>query len=52
MYVNLGLFYGPMIASLGFLSVLFYTGFKLTPAKHAHMLIELKARRVNDRAGR
>ena len=44
--INLGLFYGPMIASLGFISVLFYTGYKLTPALHAQILSELETRRV------
>ena len=44
--LNMGLFYGPMIASLGFISVLFYMGYKLTPKRHAEMLVELNDRRV------
>jgi Na+/melibiose symporter-like transporter len=43
--LNMGLFYGPMIASLGFISVLFYVGYRLTPKRHAEMLVELAARR-------
>ena len=45
---NLGLFYGPMIASLGFISVLFYTQYRLTPKAHADMLLELADRRKTD----
>ncbi len=44
---NMGLFYGPMIASLGFISVLFYTQYRLTPERHAEMLEELAERREN-----
>ncbi len=47
--LNMGIFYGPIIAGLGFLSVLFYTGYKLTPARHAEILVELAARRQADR---
>ena len=43
--INLGLFYGPMIASLGFISVWFYTQYRLTPQLHAEMLVELAERR-------
>ena len=43
--LNMGIFYGPMIASLGFISVLFYTQYNLTPKRHAEMLTELSARR-------
>lgn len=43
--LNMGLFYGPMIASLGFISVWFYTRYKLTPERHAEMLVELNERR-------
>jgi Na+/melibiose symporter-like transporter len=43
--MNMGLFYGPMIASLGFISVLFYAGYRLTPKRHAEMLVELAGRR-------
>ena len=46
--LNMGLFYGPMIASLGFFSILFYMGYKLTPKRHAEMLVELTDRRKND----
>ena len=45
--LNMGLFYGPMIASLGFISVLFYMGYRLTPKRHAEMLVELADRRKN-----
>ncbi len=45
--MNMGLFYGPMIASLGFISVLFYMGYRLTPKRHAEMLVELADRRRN-----
>ena len=43
--MNLGLFYGPLIASLGFISVWFYTQYRLTPTRHAEMLVELAQRR-------
>lgn len=43
--LNLGLFYGPLIASLGFISVWFYTKYNLTPERHAEMLVELAVRR-------
>ncbi len=43
--LNLGLFYGPLIASLGFISVFFYTRYRLTPERHAEMLVELAGRR-------
>lgn len=43
--LNMGIFYGPMIASLGFISVLFYMGYRLTPKRHAEMLLELADRR-------
>jgi Na+/melibiose symporter-like transporter len=43
--INLGLFYGPLIASLGFVSVWFYTQYRLTPERHAEMLVELADRR-------
>jgi GPH family glycoside/pentoside/hexuronide:cation symporter len=43
--LNMGLFYGPMIASLGFISVLFYTFYNLTPKRHEEILIELADRR-------
>ena len=42
---NLGLFYGPLIASLGFISVVFYTQYRLTPKAHAEILVELADRR-------
>jgi GPH family glycoside/pentoside/hexuronide:cation symporter len=45
--MNMGFFYGPMIASLGFISVLFYMGYRLTPKRHAEMLVELADRRRN-----
>ena len=48
--LNMGLFYGPMIASLGFISVLFYLGYRLTPKRHAQMLVELAERRRQVRA--
>ena len=43
--LNMGIFYGPMIAALGFISVLFYMGYRLTPKRHAEMLVELADRR-------
>lgn len=43
--VDLGLFYGPLIASLGFISVWFYTQYRLTPQRHAEMLVEMATRR-------
>lgn len=43
--LNLGIFYGPLIASLGFISVWFYTRYNLTPGRHAEMLVELAVRR-------
>jgi len=49
--VELGLFYGPIIASLGLISVWFYTGYKLTPERHADMLGELESRRAQGREG-
>ena len=48
--VNLGLFYGPLIASLGFVSVWFYTQYRLTPEIHAQMLVELAGRRKDQLA--
>jgi len=45
--VELGLFYGPIVASLGLISVWFYTGYKLTPVRHAEILKELVLRRPN-----
>lgn len=48
--LNLGLFYGPFIASLGFISVLFYTQYRLTPERHAEMLVELAQRRTGETA--
>ncbi|MDA0790911.1 MAG: MFS transporter [Proteobacteria bacterium] len=42
---NLGLVYGPIIASLGFISVFFYTRYDLTPKRHSEMLAELAERR-------
>ena len=49
--LNMGLFYGPMIASLGFISVWFYTRYNLTPGRHAEMLVELSKRRRNTGKG-
>jgi glycoside/pentoside/hexuronide:cation symporter, GPH family len=49
--LNMGLFYGPMIASLGFISVWFYTRYDLTPERHAEMLVELNERREATAAG-
>ena len=46
--LNMGLFYGPIIASLGFISVLFYMGYRLTPERHAELLLELAERRKGD----
>ena len=43
--LNMGIVYGPMIASLGFISVWFYTRYDLTPGRHAQMLRELAERR-------
>jgi Na+/melibiose symporter-like transporter len=43
--VNMGIVYGPLIASLGFISVWFYTRYNLTPRRHAEMLVELAGRR-------
>lgn len=43
--LNMGLFYGPLIASFGFASVWFYTRYDLTPKHHAEMLVELAERR-------
>ena len=42
--IDLGLFYGPFIAALGFISVWFYTQYRLTPSQHAEMLVELQKR--------
>jgi len=42
--IDLGLFYGPFIAALGFISVWFYTQYCLTPSQHAEMLVELQKR--------
>ena len=44
---DMGMVYGPIIASLGFISVLFYTQYRLTPKRHAEILIELSERRKN-----
>ena len=46
--VNMGLFYGPMIASLGLISVWFYTRYRLTPERHAEILVELADRRQSE----
>ena len=43
--VNMAIFYGPVVAALGFISVLFYFGYKLTPEMHKKMLEELSERR-------
>jgi Na+/melibiose symporter-like transporter len=43
--LDMGIFYGPIIAGLGFISVLFYTGYKLTPQRHAEILVELAVTR-------
>lgn len=43
---NMGLFYGPMIAALGFISVIFYTQYRLTPERHSEMLADLTERRA------
>lgn len=43
--VEMGIVYGPLIASLGFVSVWFYTRYDLTPRRHAEMLAELAGRR-------
>ena len=43
--VNLAIFYGPAVLALGFISVLFYFGYKLTPEMHRNMLKELAERR-------
>ena len=45
---NMGMFYGPMVAGLGFISVFFYTQYRLTPERHAEMLKDLTARRAED----
>jgi Na+/melibiose symporter-like transporter len=41
----MAIFYGPVVAALGFISVLFYFGYKLTPERHKKMLEELSERR-------
>lgn len=46
--IDLGLFYGPFVAGLGFISVWFYTQYRLTPTRHAEMLQEMQQRRVVD----
>ncbi|HJN52824.1 MAG: MFS transporter [Pseudomonadales bacterium] len=43
--LNMGIFYGPIVAGLGFISVLFYTQYKLTPERHGTILVELAERR-------
>ena len=43
--MNMGLVYGPIIASLGFISVIFYTQYRLTAERHTEMLVELAERR-------
>ncbi len=43
--LNMAIFYGPVVAALGFISVLFYFGYKLTPERHQKMLEELSERR-------
>ena len=43
--MNMGLVYGPIIASLGFISVIFYTQYRLTAERHTEMLAELAERR-------
>jgi len=43
--INMAIFYGPVVAALGFISVLFYFGYKLTPDMHKKMLEELAERR-------
>jgi len=48
--LNMGIFYGPIIASLGFISVIFYTQYRLTPERHAEMLVELAERRADEQA--
>lgn len=47
---NMAIFYGPVVAALGFISVLFYFGYKLTPEMHKKMLEELTERRKASRA--
>ena len=44
---DLGLFYGPFIAALGFISVWFYSQYRLTPARHAEMLQEMASQRAD-----
>ena len=41
----MAIFYGPVVAALGFISVLFYFGYKLTPEMHKRILEELTERR-------
>ena len=43
--LNMAIFYGPVVAVLGFISVLFYFGYKLTPEMHKKILEELSERR-------
>ena len=47
---NLAIFYGPAVLVLGFVSVLFYFGYKLTPEMHRNMLKELAERRKDAQA--
>ena len=47
---NLAIFYGPAVLVLGFVSVLFYFGYKLTPEMHSNMLKELAERRKGAQA--
>ena len=47
---NMAVFYGPVVAALGFISVLFYFGYKLTPEAHQNMLKELAERRKSSSA--
>ncbi|MEM7017969.1 MAG: MFS transporter, partial [Pseudomonadota bacterium] len=43
--LSMAIFYGPGVAALGFISVAFYTRYKLTPQRHAEMLVDLTERR-------
>ena len=45
--VSLAVFYGPGVAALAFISVIFYTQYNLTPESHAKMLVEIGRRRKN-----
>ncbi len=47
--VNLGLVYGPVIATLGFVSVWCYNHFQMTRERHAEILRELAGRRATPR---